>query len=100
MYLILSIFIVWGTTIHAQTSHTHPDKLYVEEAASDLTDVRRNSKVLTLEIVLEQGMRKNYNEQIRKKSGEILLNQLQDNSDQFWFPNSPFSHQLNELVPL
>ncbi len=87
MYLILSILIVWGTTIHAQTSHTHPDKLYVEEAASDLTDVRRNSKVLTLEIVLEQGMRKNYNEQIRKKSGEILLNQLQDNSDQFWFPN-------------
>ncbi len=87
MYLILSTLLVWSLPAFAQSGHTYKDKMYIEEASEDFSELKRTTKVLNLELVLEQGLRKNYDEKIRKNTSTILLNQLSDTKDKFWFPN-------------
>ncbi len=72
---------------HAQVSHVNKDELYIEETSDDFSEIKRETKTINLNIVLEQGMRKNFDEINRKSQSEILLNNLKDTKAQFWYPN-------------
>ncbi len=87
MLKIISLFLIGFSTIYAQTSHINKDELYIEETSDDFSEIKRQTKVINLNIVLEQGMRKNYDERQRKTQAEILLNSIKDTKAEFWYPN-------------
>ncbi|EQC46508.1 TolC family protein [Bacteriovorax sp. Seq25_V] len=61
--------------------------LYVQEISDDYSDLNQILKPLSLNIAIEQGMRKNFSENIRKNDKEIYLNKIQDNKEKFYYPN-------------
>lgn len=60
--------------------------LYVQELVDTNEDLNRIRKVITLNEVLEQGMRKNFGENIRKNNEFILQNNIDDNKESFYYP--------------
>ncbi len=61
--------------------------LYVQEISDDYSDINQILKPLSLNIAIEQGMRKNFSENIRQNKKEIYKNQIQDNKESFYYPN-------------
>ena len=57
--------------------------LYVQEISDDYSDINQILKPLSLNIAIEQGMRKNFSENIRQNKKEIYKNQIQDNKESF-----------------
>lgn len=71
------------TTLNSQAQKD----IYIQEAAQDFSEVQKIMKPLTLNTVLEQGMRKNFDENIRLNSVEIFKNNLKDTENKFYYPN-------------
>jgi outer membrane protein TolC len=63
------------------------DKIFIQEATEDFAKESQVTKPITIDIVIEQGMRKNFEENIRHKDNEILDNNLQDVKESFLYPN-------------
>lgn len=62
------------------------NELYVQELVDTGSNTNFNKKSLNLNIVLEQGMRKNFDENIRKNDQDILENKLEDTKEGFYYP--------------
>lgn len=60
--------------------------LYVQELIDTNEDLNRIRKVVTLNEVIEQGMRKNFGENIRKNNEYIIQNNIEDNKESFYLP--------------
>ena len=71
------------------------DDLYVQETSEDFSQVQKIMKPLSLNIVLEQGKRKNFEENIRKKNLNILANNLIDAKESFYLPNVQLKVETN-----
>lgn len=84
------------TSAFAQISTDENTDLYVQESADDYSEIQKVTKPLSLNIVIEQGMRKNFDENIRKKSVRILNNQLKDTKESFYLPNVQISLQTDK----
>ncbi len=72
------------------------------QSMDESTQSRLNSKALHLNDVIEQGLRKNYDQQIRKYNSEILDLKWDDTWEDFWVPNVNISlispeHRLGTL---
>jgi len=91
-------FLCLGLSLVAQAQiSTEPNAdLYVQESADDYSQIRKVTKPLSLNIVIEQGMRKNFGENIRKKSVNILGNQLKDTKESFYLPNVQVALQTSK----
>ncbi|ATH08629.1 hypothetical protein BIY24_11935 [Halobacteriovorax marinus] len=82
----MTIAFVSTTTSYAQPT---PKELHSEGYVQSLdqsASSRLNTKALHLNDVIEQGLRKNYDQQIRKYNDEILDLKWDDTWEDFWLP--------------
>lgn len=86
-----SLWFVSFTLLNTQfaLAQTTPRQLAKETFVSRANSfsLSDNFKALRLKVVLEQGMRQNYNENIRSFQKEILKLNWKDTKEAFWMPN-------------
>lgn len=80
------IIAVLAITTYAQTTPKELNSNSYVQSIDASTQSRLNSKALHLNDVIEQGLRKNYGQQIRKYSDEILDLNWEDTWEDFWIP--------------
>lgn len=93
---IAALFLLGPSYAHAQISTDTNTDIYVQESADDYSQIQRITKPLSLNVVIEQGMRKNFDENIRRKNVNILDNQLKDAKESFYLPNMQITLQSSK----
>jgi outer membrane protein TolC len=93
---LLAILMLGSSLSYAQIATDDQKDLYVQESADDYSQIQRITKPLSLNVVIEQGMRKNFAENIRRKNINILDNNLKDTKESFYLPNVQLSLQTSK----
>ncbi len=87
--VLIGVLSFMSTTLGQTTSKKLSDFSYIQEKSTN--QITEQFKSIHLNDVLEQGLRKNYDQQLRSMQGEILNIDWKDAKEEFWFPKVELS---------